>query len=322
MAKLDMAKVKEQLAAAKRTVKKNTSNQNSKMKELIWKPEEGENLIRMVPNQYQEDTPFIKLCFHYQFTANVNNEERNVTYISPINFDKPDPIVELSERLKASGDKKLWGKGKSLEPKARTYVTIIVRGKEEEGVKYWGFGVQIFDQLVTAMDELDSAGETITDLLNGYDIKVDFIPAEKSSKVSPDGRKFPETSIIVKRKSSPVIAKDHPKAREILEKITTGQPKLIEAWECPAYDTLAKTLEIFLKKREQGRVTANGTVITPKAVESDEVVIPTDEEITAAQGPAPTNVVSPSATQAVTNATTPESTDEMKSVYDDLFGTK
>ena len=314
-----MVKVKEQLAAAKRTVKKNTSNNNSKLKDLVWKPEEGENLIRMVPNQYQEDTPFIKLSFHYQFTANVNNEERNVTYISPVNFDKPDPIVELSERLKASGDKKLWGKGKSLEPKARTYVPIIVRGKEEEGIKYWGFGVQIFDQLVTAMDELDSAGETITDLLNGYDIKVDFIPAEKSSKVSPDGRKFPETSIVVKRKSSPVISKDHPKAREILEKITTGQPKLIDGWECPAYDTLAKALEVFLKKREQGRLAANTTEPT-KVVEDDNVVMPTEEEIIAAQGPAPTNVVSPSATQAVTNASTPESTDEMKSVYDDLFG--
>ena len=318
MAKLNMALVKEQLAAAKRTVKKNTSNQNSKTKELIWKPEEGENLIRMVPNQYQEETPFIKLSFHYQFTANVNNEERNVTYISPINFDKPDPIVELSERLKASRDNKLWGKGKSLEPKARTYVPIIVRGKEDEGVKYWGFGVQIFDQLVTAMDELDSAGETITDLLNGYDIKVDFIPAEKSSKVSPDGRKFPETSIVVKRKSSPVISKDHPKAKEILELITTKQPKLIDAWECPSYDTLAKSLEVFLKKREQGRMAATETEFT-KVVVDDNVVLPTEEQIISAQGQTP---VSPTAEQANKNIVTPESSEGMKDVYDELFGLK
>src|ERR1035437_5556953 len=96
MAKLNMALVKEQLAAAKRTVKKSTSNQNSRMKELIWKPDEGENLIRIVPNQFQEGTPFIKLTFHYQFTANINGEEKNVTYISPSNFGKADPVIELS----------------------------------------------------------------------------------------------------------------------------------------------------------------------------------------------------------------------------------
>jgi hypothetical protein len=320
MAKLDMAKIKEQLAAAKRTVKKNTSNQNSKLKDLIWKPEEGENLIRMVPNQFQEKTPFIKLTFHYQFTANINNEERNITYISPSNFGKPDPIIELSERLKSSGDKKLWGKGKSLEPKARTYVPIIVRGKEEEGVKYWGFGVQIFDQLVTAMDELDSAGENITDLLNGYDIKVDFIPAEKSSKVAPDGRKFPETTIVVKRKSSPVIPKDHPKAREILDKITTKQPVLTEAWECPEYSVLAKALEVFLKKREQGKLASSGETV--KVVEDENVVLPTEEQIIASQPTPVVDVVSPSATQAAVNVETPDSTEKMKDVYDELFGLK
>lgn len=312
MAKLDMNKVKEQLAAAKRTVKKTSTNTNTRLKELIWKPEEGENLIRMIPNQYQEDTPFVKLTFHYQFTGQIGGEEKNITYISPTNFGKPDPIVELSERLKDSGDRKLWGKGKSLEPKARTYVPIIVRGKEEEGVKYWGFGVQIFDQLVTAMEELDSAGETITDLLNGYDIKVDFIPADKSTKIAPDGRKFPETTIVVKRKSSPVVSKDHPKAREILEKITTKQPKLMEAWECPEYDVLSKSLEIFLKKRESGRAASIGESVP--TIEVADTISVSPETVSEAIS------TSPSQTKAIENVTTPQSTGDMKDVYDELFG--
>lgn len=312
MAKVDMAKVKEQLAAAKRTVKKTSTQTNSKLKELIWKPEEGENIIRMVPNQYQEDSPFVKLTFHYQFTGNVGGEERNVTYISPTNFGKPDPIVELSERLKTSGDRKLWGKGKSLEPKARTYVPIIVRGKEEEGVKFWGFGVQIFDDLVKAMDELDSTGENITDLLNGFDIKVDFIPADKSNKVDPKtGKKFPETNIVVKRKSSPVIAKDHPRAREILEKITTKQPKILEAWgECPSYEVLSKALETFLKKREVGQDVSVGNLPTVDV----EVNPSTPEEVSVAK------TTSPSQAKALENVSAPSSTEDMKDVYDELFG--
>lgn len=319
MAKLNMAKVKEQLAAAKRTVKKTSTNTNSRLKELIWKPEEGENLIRIVPNQYQDDTPFIKLTFHYQFTANINGEEKNVTYISPSNFGKPDPVVELSERLKASGDRKLWGKGKSLEPKARTYVPIIVRGKEEEGVKYWGFGVTIFDQLVSAMDEPDYAD--MIDLNNGNDIKVEFVPAEKSNKVSPDGRKFPDTKIFIKPKPRPVITPDNPKAKEILEKITKQQPVLTEAWTCPEYDVLAAALEKFLKKREAGRAASTGET-TETAETNENIVLPTEEQIAAAAAPAPANVVSPTAAKAAANVTPPATTDEMTSVFDELFNDK
>jgi hypothetical protein len=315
MAKLDMAKVREQLAAAKRTVKKTTTQTNSKAKELLWKPDEGENLIRIVPSQHQTDTPFEKITFHYKFTKNFNGEEKTVTYISPTNFGKPDPIVELSDRLKNSGDRKLWGRGKFLEPKARTYVPVIVRGKESEGVKYWGFGVQIFEQLVGAMDELDTAGESITDLLNGYDIRVDFIPAEKSNKVDPkSGKKFPDTKITVKRKSSPVIPQDFPNAKEVLKKITSEQPKLIEAWECPSYDDLAKSLEVFLKRNEAGRAAAAGE--TPVVEAEETVIVPTEEQVTE------TAQESPSAAQAAVNLTKPESTEDMKDVYDELFGLK
>lgn len=306
-----MAKIKEQLSAAKRTIKK-TSNTSSKAKELIWKPEEGDNTIRIVPRPDELDNPFVKLLFHYQFT---NQEGKSQTFISPSNFGKADPVIELSERLKASGDRKLWGKGKSLEPKARNYVPIIVRGKEVEGVKWWGFGVQIFDQLVAAIDELELAGETITDLTNGYDIKVEFIPAEKSTKVSPDGKKFPETKIAVKRKSSPVVSTDNPAVKEILEKITKKQPVLSEAWECPAYDVLAKALEIFLKKNEAGHAAATAVPTIEVKAEDDNVILPTEEQIAAA--------TSPSAAKAVSNVAAPTSTaDEMTAVFDELFNEK
>lgn len=318
MAKLNMALIKEQLAAAKRTVKKTSSNSNSKLKELIWKPNEGENLIRILPNQYQEGSPFIKLTFHYQFTANINGEEKNVTYISPSNFGKPDPVIELSERLQKSGDKKLWGQGKALEPKARTYVPIIVRGKEEEGVKFWGFGVQIFDQLALAMDEPDYS--EMIDLNNGNDVKVEFIPAEKSNKVSQDGRKFPDTKIFIKPKSRPVIDPNHPRAKEILDMIINKQPKLIEAWECPSYETLAKALETYLKKREKGRAVSTGEIVKVESKEDDSVVLPTEEQIEESTTTV-TNIISPTAEQAAKNIDSEESSD-MKDVYDDLFGLK
>ena len=310
---LNVSKIKEQLAAAKRAVKKTTSN-TSRARELVWKPEEGEQTVRIVPRPEEPDNPFIKLLFHYQFSA---QDGKSVTYFSPANVGKKDPVIELSERLKASGDRKLWGKGKSLEPKARTYVPIVVRGKEHEGIKYWGFGVTIFEQLVAAIDELDLAGETITDLNNGYDIKVIFTPAEKSNKTSPDGRKFPDTAITVKRKSSPVIDPANPRAKEIMEKITAKQPVLTEAWECPDYNVLAKSLEDYLKKNERGRAVASGAVVEK---EEETVILPTEEEINAATSQSPTNVISPSAQKAVENVNPPaDQPNDMESVLEELF---
>ncbi len=76
-----------------------------------------------------------------------------------------------------------------------------------------------------------------------------------------------------------------------------------------------------MKKREEGRAASTEEVPT-KVVEDETVVLPTEEQIAAAQGPAPANVVSPSAEKAVSNVVAPESTEEMKDVYDELFGLK
>ena len=52
-------------------------------------------------------------------------------------FGHPDPIVEFAEKLTRSGDKDDYRMGRSLMPKMRT-LTVIVRGEEAEGVRFWG----------------------------------------------------------------------------------------------------------------------------------------------------------------------------------------
>ncbi len=195
----------------------NGNNSNPKAKEFIWKPSEGKQDIRIVPYQYQPDNPFIELKFHYDFAGK--------TFLSPSSFNKADPIVELSDRLKKNGDKDDWRIGRDLEPKMRTFVPIIVRGKESEGVKFWGFGVQVYKQLMAAMSEPDYGD--ITDLVNGYDIRVEF--TKKSGKKSPDGKQeFPETTIMIKPKQKPVIDTTMSNARDVLTKITTAQPNILD----------------------------------------------------------------------------------------------
>jgi hypothetical protein len=52
--------------------------------------------------------------------------------------------------------------GRKIEPKMRTYVPVIIRGKEAEGVKFWGFGKTIYAELLSIISDPDYGD--ITDL--------------------------------------------------------------------------------------------------------------------------------------------------------------
>ena len=112
-----------------------TTRQNN-----LWKPEPGKQQIRIVPYQHDKANPFQELYFHYDLGKK--------NFLSPITHGRPDPVVEFAEKLKASGNSDEWKLGKKLEPKMRCYVPIIVRGKESEGVKFWGFGKTVYQELL------------------------------------------------------------------------------------------------------------------------------------------------------------------------------
>ena len=44
-----------------------------------------------------------------------------------------------------------------MEPKMRTYVPILVRGAESEGVKFWGFGKQVYTELFLTQWEVETS---------------------------------------------------------------------------------------------------------------------------------------------------------------------
>jgi len=280
---LNMDKVRNKLASFDKTKKggkKLTQDQQDKVdkiKKYIWKPEPGEQTIRIVPLQDTPDFPFIELKWHYDINGD------RVSYLSPATINKPDPIVELAFRLERV--RETWLKGRKMQPKIRTYVPIIVRGKEEEGVKFWGFGVQVYEQLTADMTEYDD----ITDLNNGNDIKVIFKTADEV------GKDYPETKITIKPKSRPVLDQDHPKLKEVLELITRKQPKIFDIYTPASYEELVAALEVKLENERRGinsnsesrgveRTVTTTTTAIPVTIEEpdDSVVLPTEEEIEAA----------------------------------------
>ena len=188
----------------------------------LWKPQPGKTQIRIVPYAFNKENPFIELFFHY----NLNNR----SYLSPISFGRPDPIEEFAQKLKASGNKEDYQLSKKLEAKMRTFAPVIVRGEESQGVKFWGFGKTIYTELLSIVSDPDYGD--ITDLMNGRDIDVEFIPAE--------GGGYPKTTIRVKPNTTPAT-----EDKGIAEKIM-NQPVITDIFPEPTYEELETALKEWM----------------------------------------------------------------------------
>lgn len=201
----------------------NSLQNTSKKTDALWKPKPGKYTIRIVPYKFNLENPFIELLFHY----NINNK----TYLSPASFERPDPILEFAEKLKRLGDTENWKAGKKMEPKLRTFAPIVVRGAESEGVKFWGFGKTVYEEVLAIISDPDYGD--ITDAETGRDVVIEIVEAE--------GKTYPETRIRVK----PNVTKlsDNP---ETLTKLLNDQKEITDIYSELSYAELKGVLENWL----------------------------------------------------------------------------
>jgi len=267
----------------------NSLSNASQKTNYTWKPNPGKQVLRIVPYKFQPDNPFIELKFHY----GINNK----TYLSPDSFNRPDPIVEFSNRMKKTGNKEDWQVGRKMEPKMRTYVPVLVRGEEDQGVKFWGFGKNVYQELMGIITDEDYGD--ITDLVNGRDIVVEFRTAEES------GKNFPETTIRPKPNSSPAI---DPSKKDIL----TKQANILDLFQEPTYEELKAAMEAWLNPENAAET---GTVV---GITDDDGTAsgPTDSSPIVSGTPVSTSTKtqkSPSAVAAKAN------TEDLTKAFDNLF---
>lgn len=193
----------------------------------IYKPVDGEQQIRIVPYMHNKDYPFIEVMMHYNIVP-----KRSI--LSPSTYGNPDPIVEFAQKLQQTGKKEDWNHGKSLLPKPRTYAPIIVRGKESEGVKFWGFPSSIYTELLSYINDPDYGD--ITDPINGRDIILEIKKeAGKTYKV-PSIRIKPNPSKISDDKAIIELVKN----QKVFSDIITE----------PSYEELKIALHKFLHPEE------------------------------------------------------------------------
>lgn len=228
--------------------KLNQLNKTDERKNNLFKPQPGKQRVRIVPYVHRKDNPFLEMYFHYDIAKR--------SMLSPVTFGNADPVVEFAEKLKKTGDKDDWVMGRKIEPKMRTYVPVIVRGKESEGVKFWGFGKTIYAELLSIISDPDYGD--ITDLMNGRDIDVEFTPAEAQGQ-------YPKTTIRVKPNTS-AATEDKDIAASIM-----NQPKITDIFPEPTYDELETALQEWMNP-ENADADVQATTTETKTEEVKETV--------------------------------------------------
>ena len=140
----------------------------------------------------------------------------------------------------------------------RTYAPVIVRGEENQGVKFWGFGKTVYQELLSIIADPDYGD--ITDAVNGRDIAVQFKTAEET------GKSFPSTSIRVKPNQTPIT-----EDASLLESLTENQKNITEIYQEQSYEDLTQALNDYLngssteeEEKQEETTPANNVVYDSK----------------------------------------------------------
>jgi len=167
----------------------------------FWRPQDGEQTIRIVPTA--DGDPFKDFWFHY-------NLGDNPGFLSPKrNFGEDDPLDSFIRKLFNEGTDDSIKMAKNLMARQRFFSPVVVRGEEDKGVRMWGYGKTVYEQLLNLV--LNPEYGDITDPETGTDILLHY--------GKPAGAQFPQTKLTPRRRSSELCTEGTEKCAEWLESI-------------------------------------------------------------------------------------------------------
>tara|TARA_B110000977_G_scaffold57195_1_gene77645 strand:+ start:1395 stop:2234 length:840 start_codon:yes stop_codon:yes gene_type:complete len=219
------------------------NNQGGQKTNLFWKPSVGKQLIRVVPSKYNKDFPFTEMKFYYGIGS-------KRVMASPSNWGEKDPIEEFAKKLRSTNDKENWRLAKKLDAKVRTFAPIVVRGQEDEGVKLWQFGKEVYQEFLNlAADE--EIGD-FTDIAQGRDIKLSTVGPEST------GTPYNKTSIGPSLKQTQ-LADTEDAIKQLLE----NQADPMKVFKPLTYDEMKSSLQEWLSPEgedEEGSISSEPAV--------------------------------------------------------------
>ena len=228
------------------SLNKQSNNSGGGSKNLFWKPSVGKQLIRVVPSKYNKANPFTEMMFYYGIGS-----KRVMS--SPANWGEKDPIMEFAKQLRGTNDKENWRLAKKLDAKVRIFAPIVVRGQEDEGVKLWQFGKEVYQEFLNmAADE--EIGD-FTDIAQGRDIKLTTVGPEVT------GTPYNKTSIGPSLKTS-ALADSEDTVQSLLE----NQADPMKVFKPLSYDEMKEALQEWLSPEDSEE---EGDIISEPAVAFD-----------------------------------------------------
>ena len=254
---LDLDAIKAKLNKLEKT----TTRQNS-----LWKPSPGESLVRLVPYKHGAD-PFVELYFCY-------NVGKVRTILSPVTFGKDCPINEAVAKLRATGNKEDFELARKISPKLRIYAPILVRGKEAEGVKFWGFGKTVYQTLLNYF--LDADYGDLSDSTKGRDITIKYTAPNSANT-------FGSTEIRPKPNQTPLLS-DSQETQRLVDSVL----HINEIFEEKSYEDVEKVWQGFLNEDENTE-TPNANLGTEKAFNSAPAAAPAPASTTPGTGTSSTS---------------------------------
>ena len=169
---------------------------------------------------------------------------------SPSNWGEKDPIEEFAKKLRSTNDKENWRLAKKLDAKVRTFAPIVVRGQEDEGVKLWQFGKEVYQEFLNlAADE--EIGD-FTDIAQGRDIKLSTVGPEST------GTPYNKTSIGPSLKQTQ-LADTEDAIKQLLE----NQADPMKVFKPLTYDEMKSSLQEWLSPEgedEEGSISSEPAV--------------------------------------------------------------
>jgi len=202
-------------------------NKGGDGKRWFWKPQDGDQIIRIVPDA--DGDPFREFWFHY-------NLGENFGFLCPKkNFGEDCKVDDLVRKLYNDGSEDSKKKAKDLNAKQRFFSPVIVRGEEEKGVRVWGYSRTVYEALLNVV--LDPDYGDITDPVTGLDIKITY--GKKTGEI------YPTTVVSPRRKSTP-LTEDKDLTKEIVE----TEVDFTTLFQRKTSDEVASMLDEYLSEDE------------------------------------------------------------------------
>jgi len=193
-------------------------------KTQFWRPDEGTTYSIRVVNTPDGD-PFKEAWFHYEIGKN--------SFLCPKkNHGKDCAVCNFASKLFKENTDQSNAMAKKFLPRQRFFSPIVVRGEEKEGVRVWGYGKTVYQDLINLVLNPDYGD--ITDPDNGTDLSI------KADKVP--GASFPTTKLTPARKTSKLCNGSPQECNELLETV----PNFAEIHEVKSPEDVARILDEHL----------------------------------------------------------------------------